>query len=291
MGDSPKVPDKVDPGAVDPAFPMDPAFQPEMDPLLPAYFLFWSGFGWLILGLQVFCVIHVVRTGRPYWWIWVIFLFPFVGVAAYLLVEVRPSFGKMNWQALWWKLKSSKQRIAHHREQLEYAPTIKNRFLLADELHAADKFDEECEVLSAGLQGAFKDDSETLLRISQAHLEAGRVADAEKMYARIAPDRSNDFQARYKLQQARLWGAKGENIKAETHFQELIKQRRSEAPRYYYALFLLSTRRAPEATKILKDILHQFRRGTRVWRHQEGEWYALAKKTLRGAMRARQPVA
>jgi hypothetical protein len=135
------------------------------------------------------------------------------------------------------------------------------------------------------LQGAFKDDGETLLRLSEAQLEAGRPVEAEKTYARITPDRSSDFQARYKLMRARLWGAQGENNKAEAAFQDLLKQRRSEGPRYYFAVFLLATRRAPEATKILNDILHQYRRGTRVWRHQEQEWYAAAKRTLRSVKR------
>ncbi|WP_254513435.1 tetratricopeptide repeat protein [Anatilimnocola floriformis] len=249
----------------------------------PAYWIFFSSFGWLLVGVQLFCVIHAIRTGRPYWWIWVIMGFPFIGIAAYVFLEVRPTFGKLNWESFLWKLKSPAQRIAHRREQLEYAPTVKNRFLLAEELHAAEQYGAECDVLADGLQGAFKDDGELLLRLSQAHLAAGRVAEAVTIAARITPERSSEFQARYKLHQARLLGAQGENNQAESQFQELLKQRRSEASRYYYAEFLLATRRNPEAIKILQDILHQYRRGTRVWRHQEGEWYFAAKKLLKRA--------
>jgi hypothetical protein len=265
---------------MDPAQLPDPVDMPDFGPLM-FYWWFFSSFGWISLLAQIACVVHVIKSGRPYWWIWVIMAFPFVGIVVYLLVEVRPTWRKTNWEAIWWRLKSPKQRIAHRREQLKYASTQKNRFLLAEELHNAGLLDEECEVLAAGLQGAFKDDAETLLRLSEAQLEAGRPAEAEATYARIAPDRSSDFQARYRLMRARLWGAQGENNKAEAAFQELMKQRRSEAPRYYFAEFLLATRRIPEGTKILKDILHQYRRGTRVWRHQEGEWYYAAKKTLR----------
>lgn len=272
-----------DPNTVDPAA-FDPALHPDFGPFMWYWWLLTS-VGWIVVPFQIACVVHVIKTGRPYWWIWVIIAFPFIGMVAYAIIEIRPSFGKLNWQALWWRLKSSQQRIAYRREQLEYAPTVKNRFLLAEELHDAGQHNEECNVLAEGLQGAFKDDGELLLRLSQAHLEAGRVPEAAATYARIAPDRSSDFQARYKLQQARLLGASGENIKAEAQFQELLKQRRSEAPRYYYARFLIATRRGPEGTKILQDILHQYRRGTRVWRHQEGEWYFAAKRTLRTVKR------
>lgn len=292
MGDDPQTSGPQTPGdpPLPPFDPADPGFDPSLAPHgmpdlgpLGVYWWLLASFGWLLFPLQIFCIVHVVRTGRPYWWIWIILAGSFIGVAAYLIVEVRPSFGKLDWQALWWRLKSSAQRIAHRREQLEYAPTVKNRFLLAEELHNAGQLDEECEVLAGGLQGAFKDDAETLLRLSQAHLEAGRVDEAAKIYARITPDRSSEFQGRYKLQQARLLGAKGENIKAETMFQDLLKQRRSEAPRYYLAEFLIATRRGPEGTKILRDILYQYRHGTRVWRHQESQWYFAAKRALRAA--------
>ena len=46
--------------------------------------------GLLILGAQVLCVIHVVRPGRPYWWIFLIVMVPLVGILVYLIVEVLP---------------------------------------------------------------------------------------------------------------------------------------------------------------------------------------------------------
>jgi hypothetical protein len=35
--------------------------------------------GLLILGAEVLCVAHVVRTGRPFWWIYLIVFAPLVG--------------------------------------------------------------------------------------------------------------------------------------------------------------------------------------------------------------------
>ena len=42
--------------------------------------------------LQIILVVHAIKTGRPYWWIWLILFFPFVGSGAYLLIEVAPDF-------------------------------------------------------------------------------------------------------------------------------------------------------------------------------------------------------
>ena len=36
----------------------------------------------VVLAIQIACVIHLLRTGRPYWWLWIIFAIPLIGVAA-----------------------------------------------------------------------------------------------------------------------------------------------------------------------------------------------------------------
>src|SRR4029078_7427271 len=89
----------------------------------------------LIVAAQIACVIHVLRTGRPYWWIWILFVLPLLGIAAYLYIEVRPSLGKFWLQNLLWRLQTPPQRIALLESQLAESSTIRNRLSLADELH------------------------------------------------------------------------------------------------------------------------------------------------------------
>jgi hypothetical protein len=44
--------------------------------------------GLLTLVAEVLCAVHVVRTGRPYWWIFLIVFVPLVGVIVYLGAEL-----------------------------------------------------------------------------------------------------------------------------------------------------------------------------------------------------------
>jgi hypothetical protein len=44
----------------------------------------------LILLLQIVCLIHAGRTGRPYFWFMIILFVPGLGILAYLAVEVIP---------------------------------------------------------------------------------------------------------------------------------------------------------------------------------------------------------
>jgi hypothetical protein len=253
------------------------------------YWLLWQnsllGYAWpLIVGAQIACLIHVLKTGRPYWWLWIIFGFPVVGLAAYIYLEVRPSWGRMDMQSLLWRMKSPRERIGILQQQLEESTTVKNRLRLADELHDAGQFDRECEVLSEGLRGAFKDDATLLMRLAEAHLEAGRPAKAEEILAQAVPEKSPDSQLHFSLLKARIAGCQGRKDEAEAAFQELVARKRSEAPRYYQAEYLLQDGRRDEALVILTDILRQYRRGTVVWRYQERRWYYAAKRLLKSPL-------
>ncbi len=239
----------------------------------------------IVLVAQVACLIHVFKTGRPYWWMWVIFGFPVVGLAAYIFLEVRPSLGKLNVHSLLWRLKSSRERIEILRQNLEDSSTVRNRLVLSDELHAASLFDRECEVLSEGLRGAFKDDATLLMRLAQAHLEAGRSDQAEQILSRTPHERSSEMQQQRALLEARVAAAGGQAAQAEKGFRELAARKKSEAPRYYLAEFLWVSGRTDEATAILRDILLQYRRGTPVWRFQERRWYYAAKRLLKTGRR------
>ena len=236
--------------------------------------------GPLIIVAQIACAIHVIKTGRPYWWLWIILCFPLIGLAAYVYLEVRPSLGKPGFQALLWNLKSSAERIRILEHELEESTTVRNRLSLADELHAAGKFDRECDVLSEGLRGAFKDDATLLMRLSEAHLEAGRTLEAQKTLEKAVPEKSPDAQLQFALLKARVSSYQG-NGDAETLFKETVARKRSEGARYYYADHMLRTGRRDEAATILKDILYQYRRGTVVWRFQERKWYYAAKRLLK----------
>src|SRR5215472_5345026 len=48
--------------------------------------------GILLLCLQIACAIHAGRTGRPFFWIYLIIFVPMMGMLAYLAVELVPEW-------------------------------------------------------------------------------------------------------------------------------------------------------------------------------------------------------
>src|SRR5262249_9121023 len=146
--------------------------------------------------------------------------------------------------------------------------------IMADELHADRQYDRECEILAEGLRGAFKDDAGLMLKLCEAHLEAGRVADAERWLAKCVTDRSFEQEAQYTLLKARLLGIQSRFAEAEPLFQQLTTRRRNEAPRYYHAVELNRAGRSADAHALLTNICKTYRRGTPLWRAHEKQWFS-----------------
>ena len=241
--------------------------------------LTWWTYGWpVVMVIQVACLVHVVRTGRPFWWFWIVMVFPFLGAAAYVIFEVRPSWGRLDWHTLMWRYKSAAERIRIRESQFDASPTVNSRLALAAELHAHQQFDRECEILAAGLVGAFRNDTTLLLRLAEAHLASGRPSEAESCLSQCTEQRRSDEELTIRLMQARILSLKGQFADAETNFVELTARRRSEAPRFYHAESLWRAGRAAESRELLNDLCKTYRRGTTVYRKREREWFIAARQ-------------
>ncbi len=247
----------------------------------------WNGlaYGWPLLLLQVACVIHVARNGRPYWWIWIIMAFPFVGALAYGAVELRPPAGTLNWKEILWRLKGSRERIRIREAALEESPTADHCVALATELRNAGLHRRASEVLAAGLVGAFRNDTRLLLMLADCHLQLGEPDVAGGCLDRCTERLRNDEQRAIGLYRGRILSMRGRVSEAEPMLRELSKGRRSEAPRFYLAETLAQAGRTDEANEILDDIIKCYRNGTPVYRRLERTWFQAAKQAKRVKIR------
>jgi hypothetical protein len=48
----------------------------------------------LVFGLQLLCLAHVVRTGRPCQWFFIIMALPLAGCLVYFFVEILPDLSR-----------------------------------------------------------------------------------------------------------------------------------------------------------------------------------------------------
>jgi hypothetical protein len=227
---------------------------------------------WLV---QLALIVHVVRTGRPYWWIWILLIAPFFGGLAYVLVELSPDL--RGTRGMLAGLKPRKWRIADLRGQLEEADTVRNRLELAAELSGAGQAAEAHDVAAGCLHGVFRDDARTLVAVARYKAGIGAFGDALALLGRV--DTTGDRMLEVDLGLVRgdcLLGLR-RYPEAERAYEGVLDRCVGEAARAGLACTYEQTGRAAEAAAIWAEIRAKFRSTGPAWRRSERRWYDLAK--------------
>lgn len=231
---------------------------------------------WLV---QLGLIVHVLKTGRPYWWFWILFSAPVLGGIAYALVELAPDLrvsgggGGMSWKPRSW-------RIRDLRAELEETDTVKLRLTLARELLAAQQPAEACELAQACLTGVWRDDPHTLAAVARYRLEAGKSPEALATLDRVNVERDRRLAVDVALLRGRALVAAGRHPEAQAVLRPIATTYVGEEPRYYLAVSLQQSGGATEAHEIWSDIRKRYRRAGRAWRRSEKRWFKLAGERL-----------
>ncbi|NCT68839.1 MAG: tetratricopeptide repeat protein [Rhodanobacteraceae bacterium] len=236
------------------------------------------------LALQILCAVHVVRSGRPLYWIWLLLIGSYLAVLIYVLVAVLPDLRndprsrKVGRQVLA-TLDPARQR-RHIQQRLELADTTDNRRALAEECLRLGDYANAAELYRSILKGMYATEPLFMLGLAQAQVGAADYAGARAtLDALIAanPDfRSSDGHLLY----ARCLEELGEHAAALHEYEALARSYPGEQARFRYANLLRRHERLDEAREVLCDMLRRARLAPRYYRRKEREWLEAAKREL-----------
>ena len=250
--------------------------------MLHALLADWSFFGlvtkflWLI---QLGLIVHVFKTGRPYWWIWILLIAPAIGGLAYVLIELLPALRAPGGATVAWKPRA--WRIHQLRAALEETDTVKLRLTLAAELLAAHRPAEAHAVAEDCLHGVFRDDPHTLAAVARYRLEAGQFNDALAALDRIKLKADRMLALTVTLLRGRALVLAGRHAEAQAALREIVATHLGEEPRYFLAVSLQQSGDVAAARALWEDIRQRFRRAGRAWRRTEKRWFKLSAERLR----------
>lgn len=242
----------------------------------------WSVFGviakllWLV---QLALIVHVFKTGRPFWWLWILLIAPVIGGIAYVLIELLPNLSAAGGGFTLWKPRA--WRIRDLRTELEESDTVKLRLRLAAELLAGGETAEACAVAEASLNGAFRDDPHTLANVARYRLEAGKFTEALDALGQVKVEA--DRMLGNEVAFLRGWALvqAGRHAEAQPILRQIESVLLGEQPRYFLAVSLAQSGDRPAARAIWEDIRKRFRRAGRGWRRAEQRWFKLAGERLK----------
>ena len=180
-----------------------------------------------VLVLIQFCfAYHVLKTGRPYWWIFIIMAFPVMGCIIYYFVEVFP--GSREHRTAYKTARKLAKAIEPDRdlkrrvEELQICGSVDNRRALAEECIRHGMYAEAVGLYESSLKGAFANDAALLFGLARAAVDAGdweKAGAALTQLKAVAPT-SRPLEAR--LLEARLLEGRGDIDRAIATYRELI---------------------------------------------------------------------
>lgn len=236
----------------------------------------------LIPLLQIICVVHVVRTGRSFLWIFVLLFLPGLGVAAYVVVEILPGwlgtrtvrrFGSSTVGAL-----DPGRELRRRRRAVEEADTVDNRRLLAEALVTAGQHEEAMELYRGILTGIHADDPGMLMGLARAAHGLGQYQLTLDTLAELGKTNPRYQPTEAQLLRAMGLEGLGRDEEAAADYAQLVTHAPGEEVRCRYALLLKRHGERDAAKALFDEVLARSRRAPRHYRRQEQEWIDIARR-------------
>jgi hypothetical protein len=234
--------------------------------------------------LQITCAVHVVRSGRPMYWIFILLIGSYIAVAIYFFAEILPELRHSRGARR--VVRGVQDRIDPERQkrqaalQLDLADTQTNRRRLAEESLRAGDYQHAAELYESSLKGLYKTDPELMLGLAKAQFGMSQPAATRRtLDALIAanPDfRSSEGHLLY----ARAVEAEG-NIEAALHEYEALAQGYpGEEGRVRYGLLLKKHGDTAKANEMFREVLTRADVSPKYYRREQREWIDIAKREL-----------
>lgn len=241
--------------------------------------------GAIVVLIQFCFAFHVLKSGRPYWWIFIIMAFPVMGCVIYYFVEVFPG-SREHRRAN--KVARSLARVLQpdaqlkkRAEELEVCGSVDNKIALASECMSHQMYAEAIRLYESCLQGPYAADGTILFGLARAAVEAGEWDKAGPALYKLKTDAPKMRPLDVRLLQARVLEARGETDAALAMFRELIPVFVGLEARYRYGELLLRLGKQEAAMEMFNEVLRHAKRFTSAVEDEE-RWASAAKQALSG---------
>jgi hypothetical protein len=234
--------------------------------------------------IQLCFVVHVIRTGRPYYWAVIIMSFPVVGCVAYYFVEVFPNSREHRSarRAAAGIVRALQPDAAFKRrmQEVETCGSVDNKAALADECLRMGFTEDAVRLYQGCLAGPHANDPQLLFGLAQAQFGHQQFEHAEQSLARL-----RDAHPAFKAQEARLLRARileglGRDQEALREYEELVDIYVGLEAKVRYGQLLRRMGYETQACSVFRGVVDYARR-VRITHEAEREWLGLARRSLR----------
>lgn len=208
----------------------------------------------LILLIQGVCLYHIWKTGRPYYWIFVIIFLPLIGGIFYILTQMVQKNEVDKLQRDLTAVINPTKKITDLRAQLDFADTFQNRVNLADALLEQGNYSEAVGHYRDALSGNFSNDVHVKMQLIRAYQAQGET-DWIIQEAESIKEHPEFLKSPVVLYYALALDAKGDSEAAQPYFESIDKRYSNYAERVQLARHYIDKAEEQKALAILDEVL------------------------------------
>lgn len=233
--------------------------------------------------IQAIFIFHVIRSGRPYWWAFIILSFPILGSVIYYLVEVFPNSREhRNVRRMGKKLARALQPDAEMQrriEEMEICGSVENKAALAEECLARGFSHDAVRLYRSCLTGVHAKDPALMHGLARACVENGAHEEAMAQIRQLAECHPGYKPNEVRLLKARALEAGGDTHGALNEYESLVPVFSGLEARARYGLLLQEAGHARQAQDVFRDLLDHARRFN-ITMDAERDWVRLARQNV-----------
>jgi hypothetical protein len=242
--------------------------------------------GVLILLAQISCAVHVVRTGRPFYWLYIVIGMPVVGMLVYFFAEMMPELmhSRTARQAASGMARAINpgKSLREALQRVEITPTASNKAALAEQYLLAGRPAEAATLYRDALTGIHATDPGMMLGLARAHFAEGDTAETQIVLEQLREANPSFNSPDGHLLYARSLEDQGKIDSALEEYKALAVYYPGQEARCRYAMLLLRSGQTDEARRIFTEVCQLIEYGPRHQRRAQREWYDIAKRSIAG---------
>jgi hypothetical protein len=240
----------------------------------------------LLYIVQALLIVHVIKTGRNFLWIWVLLLLPFgLGAITYVAVELIPALLKSRGarrtaRGIRKAMDPGADLRRYESEARVGGGNVASRQRYAEELMRHERFPEAITQYREALTGLYEHDPNLMLGLAQAQFGQGDAG-----AARVTLDDLIRLNPDFRSPQGHLLYARA--LAAEGNVQKALQEYKVLAPSYpgaeaavRYAQLLEAQGERAEAQRVARELLEQARIAPGHYRRAQRPWLEAAQRLL-----------
>lgn len=252
--------------------------------LNPLYYL-ESPIGIATLVLIGICIVHAVRRGNVFPWVYIIIFLPAIGSLIYLAAVIVPelfrSRGAAQLSARARQAADPNKSFREARRAAELVGSVDAKRALAEQYITRRDYAGAVAVYQEAAQGQFKDDPALLMGLARAHFLNGDPAAAQASLDALQAADPSFVSGEAHLLYARALEEQGKEDEALIEYRRLVPYFPGEEARARMGLLLDRTGAKDEARAVFAQIIKQLDGAPSRYQKAQKEWGDIARRALR----------